>query len=514
MKRSSLPFQEDSPLFNRPRPRRLWRGTASTFAKVSTDMRGTMMRSQERPCCKFHHIPIFLFFCFVLAEHSFAYVLEGAAWQFSPVNVRMELSSTSGSLLYPPSYPLLDGSTSWEEIYTGSAGVWNAVMADLQLTTSPSPASSPGAQDGINEAYFGTSIAGSALDQNTLALTVIYDEGTTLVESDTAFNSTIPWNSYPGSLLSNGVIDFRRVAIHELGHTIGLADINGTNPLAIMDIDVSNIYYLTSDDIAGAQALYGAPASPPSNGTHPPLGPNRNGQAELVWEDTITGERSIWVMHDGAPAYVINLPTIPIEWNIAAAADFLGTGQADLVWENTVTGERSIWILSNGVYSSTISLPTIPIQWHIAAAADLLGTGQADLVWENTVTGERSIWILNNGVPSSIINLPTIPIQWHIAAAADFLGTGQADLVWENTVTGERSIWVMHDGVLASTINLPTIPTEWSIADAADFLGTGQADLVWENTVTGERSIWILNNGVHSSIINLPTIPTEWRIVD
>ncbi len=36
-------------------------------------------------------------------------------------------------------------------------------------------------------------------------------------------------------------------------------DINGTDPLAIMDIDVSDIYYLTSDDIAGAQDLYGAP---------------------------------------------------------------------------------------------------------------------------------------------------------------------------------------------------------------------------------------------------------------
>jgi hypothetical protein len=425
----------------------------------------------------------------------------------------MKLSATAGSLQYPPAFPLYDGSTSWEQVYSLATGVWNAVMAHLQLTTTTSPGTNLGTQDGINEAYFGTNIAGYNLQPSDLAITVIYYEGSTLTEADTVFTSTVPWNSYPGPLLNNGngPIDFRRVAIHELGHTIGLADINGTDPLAIMDIVVSNIYYLTSDDIAGAQALYGAPANPAS---HPPLGPNRNGQAELVWENTITGERSIWVMHDGVPAYVINLPTIPIEWNIAAAADFLGTGQADLVWENTVTGEHSIWILNNGVPSSVINLPTIPIQWHIAAAADFLGTGQADLVWENTVTGEHSIWILNNGVPSSVINLPTIPIQWHIAAAADFLGTGQADLVWENTVTGERSIWVMHDGVPSSVINLPTMATEWTIADAADFLGTGRADLVWEDTVTGERSIWILNNGVPSSVINLPTVPPEWRIVN
>jgi hypothetical protein len=189
------------------------------------------------------------------------------------------------------------------------------------------------------------------------------------------------------------------------------------------------------------------------------------GQADLIWENTTTGEHSIWIMRNGVLAYSITLPTIPIQWHVAAAADFLGTGQTDLVWENTTTGEHSIWIMQNGVHAYTVTLPTIPIQWHVAAAADFLGTGQADLVWQNTVTGERSIWILNRGVLSSIITLPTIPIQWHIAAAADFLGTGQADLVWENTVTGERNIWILNRGVPSSTINLATIPIEWQIVD-------------------------------------------------
>ena len=237
-----------------------------------------------------------------------------------------------------------------------------------------------------------------------------------------------------------------------------------------------------------------------------------NGQADLFWEDAITGERGIWVMQSGVHSATIDLPTIPIEWHIAAAADFLGSGQADLVWENTITGERGIWVMQSGVHSATIDLPTIPIEWHIAAAADFLGTGQADLVWENTITGARGIWVMHNGVHSANIDLPTIPIEWHIAAAADFLGSGQADLVWENTITGARGIWVMHNGVHSANIDLPTIPIEWHIAAAADFLGSGQADLVWENTVTGERGIWVMHNGVHSANINLPTIATKWQI--
>jgi hypothetical protein len=156
----------------------------------------------------------------------------------------------------------------------------------------------------------------------------------------------------------------------------------------------------------------------------------------------------------------------PFTGRSQALATF-GNGQADLVWENTVTGERGIWILNKGVLSSIISLPTVPTYWHIAGAGDFLGNGQADLVWENTVTGERGIWILNKGVLSSIINLPTVATEWRIAGTADFLGTGQADLVWENTVTGQRSIWIMKNGAPTSTIDLGIVPTVWQISGAS-----------------------------------------------
>jgi hypothetical protein len=266
-----------------------------------------------------------------------------------------------------------------------------------------------------------------------------------------------------------------------------------------------------SSGIAGYRLYYGT-----SNGNYP-LILNVGNTTSATLSDLTPGQRYYLVVTAYNTIGFESLPSNQISFTISATGspfNVISTGYADLVWENTITGPRSIWVMQNGVLYSAINLPTIPIQWRIAAAADFLGTGQAGLVWENTITGERSIWILNNGVLSSAINLPTIPIQWRIAAAADFLGTGQADLVWENTTTGERSIWILNNGVLYSTINLPTIPIEWRIAAAADFLGTGQADLVWENTMTGERSIWILNNGVLSSTINLPTIPTEWQIVE
>jgi hypothetical protein len=70
--------------------------------------------------------------------------------------------------------------------------------------------------------------------------------------------------------------------------------------------------------------------------------------------------------------------------------------------------------LNNGVYSYSITLPSVPPQWHIAGAADFLGTAQAGLVWENTTTGARAVWILNSGVYADSFYLPTVSSDWKI----------------------------------------------------------------------------------------------------
>jgi hypothetical protein len=80
----------------------------------------------------------------------------------------------------------------------------------------------------------------------------------------------------------------------------------------------------------------------------------------------------------------------------------------------TVTGACEIWLMNNGVPTTAIILPTVPSDWHLAGAGDFMGTGQASLVWENTLNGQHLIWLLNNGQPTSAIALPTVGAPWHI----------------------------------------------------------------------------------------------------
>jgi kumamolisin len=241
---------------------------------------------------------------------------------------------------------------------------------------------------------------------------------------------------------------------------------------------------------------------------------NGDGFADLILENTTSGQRAIWFLQNGSFQTSSYLATIPTVWHIAGIGDFLGNGQSDLVWENTTTGQRAIWLMANGLLESVVSLPTVGTQWRIVGAGDFNGDGQADLVWENTITGQRVIWFMRDGALQGTANLPRVSPQWHIAGVGDFNGDHHPDLVWENTVTGHRAIWFMVNTSLDSTISLPTVSTNWHIAGAGDFNHTGYADLVWENTVTGQRAIWFMINGTLQSTLNLPRVSTEWHIVD
>ncbi|HEY0996777.1 MAG TPA: FG-GAP-like repeat-containing protein [Gemmatimonadaceae bacterium] len=149
-----------------------------------------------------------------------------------------------------------------------------------------------------------------------------------------------------------------------------------------------------------------------------------DGKADLVWQNITTGERGLWEMNGTAftGTYRLLYPQlVPTQWDIAAAADMSGDGKADLVWQNTATGERGVWVMNNYTYASYAPLYTdvVPTPWDIAAVTDLTGDGNADVVWQNTQTGERGAWVMNGTTFTGtyvLLYQGTVPTNWNIAA--------------------------------------------------------------------------------------------------
>ncbi len=151
---------------------------------------------------------------------------------------------------------LSDGSSSWDKAVEGALATWNAYLTDAEFFKGD-PTIPIAANDGKNSVFWSSSVFGDSFG-SALAVTTMWTQNGYRTEADVVFDNSKSWNSYRGNAWSNGVKDIRRVALHEFGHVLGLGhpDEDGQNVTAIMNSEIGNLYYLTSDDIAGARALW------------------------------------------------------------------------------------------------------------------------------------------------------------------------------------------------------------------------------------------------------------------
>lgn len=237
-------------------------------------------------------------FVFILNDNTnLPYLLDSGA---TPIVIKLGNTKT-----------LSDG-TNYNTSAQAAANTWNAQIGAIQLSAQLQAAGTATQNNRVNELVFDSTVFGKDFEANTLAVTTVWTAGNTRTEGDIVFNSAHTWDSYRGNARA-GSVDIQRVALHELGHLLGLdhPDEAGQtpSPAPIMNSRIGNRDTLAADDITGAQKLYGPPGVPtndafasastlnPISGT--PLtvtGYNTNATKELG-EPRHAGEgggRSIW----------------------------------------------------------------------------------------------------------------------------------------------------------------------------------------------------------------------------
>ena len=81
---------------------------------------------------------------------------------------------------------------------------------------------------------------------------------------------------------------------------------------------------------------------------------------------------ALWLLNGLNIAAARVLAMVPLEWQLIGVSDINGDGQADLVWRNTTTGDVALWLLNGLNIAAARVLATVPLEWQ------LVGDGQAE----------------------------------------------------------------------------------------------------------------------------------------
>jgi hypothetical protein len=181
---------------------------------------------------------------------------SGVKWPSGPIVMHLQLG--------PSGRALTDGAADWGEAAEFALALWNPHIATGQFQVVRASTTGRDSRNGVNNVFFDDTIYGDRFGSTTLAVTLSYRLGSQIVESDVIFNTAVSFDSYRGAL--RRPIDFRRVAVHEFGHVLGLGhpDEGGQSRASVMNSIVSNIEVPEADDTSGVRALYGDPSPPPA----------------------------------------------------------------------------------------------------------------------------------------------------------------------------------------------------------------------------------------------------------
>ncbi|HRJ72065.1 MAG TPA: matrixin family metalloprotease [Terrimicrobiaceae bacterium] len=172
----------------------------------------------------------------------------------------------------PATSPMSDGETTFYPVFADAVASWDGQIASLSMQTAKQVGASQDMGNGLNVVWFDNDMYGKSFGTGVLAVTYTFwtetETSRTIIETKMIFNNAWTWDSYRGQLKGSGE-DFKRVALHELGHALGLShpDQYGQSVDAIMNAKVSDLDALQQDDKDGIRTLY--TATGPSGGIPP-----------------------------------------------------------------------------------------------------------------------------------------------------------------------------------------------------------------------------------------------------
>jgi FG-GAP-like repeat/Bacterial pre-peptidase C-terminal domain len=181
---------------------------------------------------------------------------------------------------------------------------------------------------------------------------------------------------------------------------------------------------------------------------------NNDRRADLLLRNDTTGDAATWLLNGKNFLAAAVYGNIPTEWKIQrfgdsnssnSLGDFNGDGNADILWRNTLTGAAAIW-LTNGINIINAGVLPISANWKIEGAADYNRDGKTDLLWREETTGQIVQWLMNGVGKLSEGSISGVPLDWQLAGGTPITVTTQP-----LSISGDAFATAFNVGTLDAT---------------------------------------------------------------
>jgi hypothetical protein len=492
---------------------------------------------------------------------GYAYILDSSSnqpvrWPPGSIVMRIQLGTQATSSNGNVSNAVLTAMQSW------NSNLETVSFSGLIQAPAPGTYVDGG---GTNEIFFNNTLFGTAFGSSTLAVTTAWTQGNRRTEADMIFNTAFAWDAFSSAIPTGGPYDIKRVALHELGHVLGLGhpdqDVPPQTVTAIMNSHISSTTALQPDDLLGAQNLYGDPqGSPPANdkfsnaipitlnlGAYRATGSNiypapatrQSGEPQIAGN---AGGHSVWWKWQ-APASgltyvdtrgslfdtIMGVYTGSSVNNLTLVAsnndeeDDLPPDRISTSWVAfTATSGTTYYIAVDGWYSSSspsslfgeVGAITVNVTFIGTVVAPTFTSQPADATVPGGATVQYTVAASGNPAPTyRWQRMPAGGTTWsNLGNITNFSGVTTPTLTVTRISTGMNGdrYRCKATNVGGTTSSNAGVLNVTSLGVLGDFNGDGQSDIVITNTVTGERAVWLMSGPMISSGATLGVIPISW----
>ncbi len=173
---------------------------------------------------------------------------------------------------------------------------------------------------------------------------------------------------------------------------------------------------------------------------------------ERQFADTIEFTQDVWAGLEGVKDPLAVAQTLANERREVRRIKAIGTGDfnhdgdAEILWRNTSTGQVSIWEMNGNalIGGGPVSANPGPA-WQAIGTGDFNDDGLCDILFQNTSTGQVSVWEMNG---NSISGGGPISANPGTSWPAIGTGGGGSDILFQNA-SGQISIWQMNGNTIA-----------------------------------------------------------------